>query len=383
MKINKSLLVIISLIVLILIVIFPNICINAASFSLTLWFQIVIPSLLPFFIGTAILSETGVIKLLGAFFEPVMRVFFRLPGESAFVLITSAISGYPTGAKISAELYEEKKMDLSAAQRTVCITSIGGPLFILGTVAYGLLQLGSAGFYILISHYLGAFMGGLLISLFFRKQKIAKTGYIAGIKNACRKFTGEKLTKSIGEILERAVMKSIGTMLLIGGMMVLFNVIISLLQTVGVMQGLSSLLLHLGIPAELSQPILTGIVEMTAGCTAAAQSAADMALKIPVLALIISFGGFSVHAQTYAITAHSGLKLRLFFTSKVIQAFASFVAAFVLLKLFPLTQAVFGMEPSGGLSAPSWLFMGSAFALLAMVMLFASSVMKKSRQEEH
>ena len=254
MKINKPLLVIISLIVLILIVIFPNICINAASFSLALWFQIVIPSLLPFFIGTAILSETGVIRLLGAFFEPAMRILFRLPGESAFVFITSAISGYPTGAKISAELYQEKKMDLSAAQRTVCITSIGGPLFILGTVAYGLLQLGSAGFYILFSHYLGAFMSGLLISLFFRKQKIEKTGYIAGVKNACRTFAGEKLAKSIGEILERAVMKSIGTILLIGGMMVLFNVMISLLQTLGVMQGLSALLGLLGITGGYLAP---------------------------------------------------------------------------------------------------------------------------------
>ena len=378
MNINKPLLIIISFSMLILIVIFPQICIDSAVFALTLWFSAVIPSLLPFFIGAGILSQTGVIRILGACFQPVTRVFFRLPGESAYVFIASALSGYPMGAKICSELYREKTMDLETAQRTICFTSIGGPLFILGTVAYGLLRFSPAGFYIVTSHYLGAIAAGLLLSLFYRKKKMERIHYIKEIKKACRIFANER-SKTIGEILESAVSNSITVLLLIGGTMVLFNVIIGFLQQTGVFNILASFFNIVSIPKDISHPVLTGMVEMTTGCQAVAQNTLNMAMKIPVIAFIISFGGMSVHAQTFSIAAKAGLKLKFFLAAKTIQAFSSFIFAFILLQFFPLTQAVFQTENPQTLPAPEFFFAGTFFALFALAIMFISFFVKQKK----
>lgn len=269
-------------------------------------------------------------------------------------------------------------MDLETAQRTVCFTSTGGPLFILGTVAYGLLRFNTAGFYIIISHYLGAINAGLLLSLFYPKKKLEKINYKDEIKKAYRVFANEPL-KTVGEILEKAVMDSIAVLLLIGGTMVLFNVIIGFLQQTGVFNTLAPLFNIVRIPKGISHPVLTGMVEMAAGCQAAAQNTLNMAMKIPVVTFIISFGGLSVHAQTFSIAAKAGLKLKFFLTAKIIQAFASFLFALMLLQIFPLTQAVFHTGTAQNLPAPEFFYTGTCFALFAVAVMFFSFFSKQKK----
>lgn len=379
MRINKYALIIITLTVLIFIVIFPEVSISNAGAALSLWFDTVVPTLLPFFIGAGILTKTGVIKLFGAFFEPIMRKIFSLPGESAYVFMASAISGYPMGAKICADMYKEKKIDEAVAKRTIYLTSTGGPLYILGTVACGMLGAKSSGIYILGSHYIGAVAAGILTGLLYVRPVILKTGYLARIKNAFNMLADEaRGQKSIGGIIEKAVTEAVTTMLLIAGMMVVFNVAVGVLEKTGVINFLCAMLKHIGINDGISRPVLTGAVELTAGCSASAQAAADISIKIPVMAFIISFGGFCVHAQTHAVASTAGLKLKHFFLAKTIQAFASFVSAFVLLRLFPLAAAVFAPD-SKPADISAFAYAGSVFAAISFAALILIHISKNRR----
>lgn len=380
MRVTRLVLIIISLAALVLIVVFPDVCISSALTALNMWFSLVVPAMLPFFIGAGILMETGAVKLIGAFFDPLTRFFFSLPGESAYVFIASAISGYPMGAKICAEMYREKKMDLETAQRTVCFTSIGGPLFILGTVAFGMLGFQPAGAYIAAAHYMGAVTAGLLTGFFYKKRVFVKTGYIAGIRGTFASFKAESANrKSVGDVLEQAVTRGVMTMLLIGGTMVLFNVLAGILQKVGAVRFLCDAFLGLGIPEAITQPVINGVLEMTNGCRLAAASGLSLAVKIPLIALIISFGGLSVHAQTFAIAARSGLKLKYFITAKVIQALASFFAAFMLLQAFPLSAPVFS-ETGAQFSGHVYAYIGSGFAAASFILLLATSLFRRKKR---
>jgi sporulation integral membrane protein YlbJ len=380
MKASKLILIIIALAVLILIVIFPNICIDAATVSLSMWLTLVVPSLLPFFIGASILMETGIVRVVGAFFEPVTRFFFSLPGESAYVFAASALTGYPMGAKICAELYQAGKMDLETAQRTVCFTSIGGPLFILGTVAYGMLNFQAAGHYIAAAHYIGAVAAGALTGVFYKKRRFPAMRYLTGIRQALSGFKADIRAnkKDIGDILEQAVMKGVTTMLLIGGMMVIFNVLSGLMQKLGVIGFLCDAFSGIGVPGPISRPVINGVLEMTNGCRIASASALDMGVKIPITALIISFGGFSIHAQTYSIAARSGLKLRFFMTAKLVQAVVSFLAAFVLFNAIPADTAAFA-DSGPAFSGAGYAYAGSAFAAAAAILLFIIFLIRKKR----
>jgi hypothetical protein len=75
------------------------ICYPAASFQaaqrgLQTWWEIVVPSLLPFFIIAELLMNLGFVAFLGTLMNPAMRPLFNLPGSSGFILAVSYLSGF-------------------------------------------------------------------------------------------------------------------------------------------------------------------------------------------------------------------------------------------------------------------------------------------------
>lgn len=90
--------------------IFSSTNLQSAKSGLSLWANSVVPSLLPFFIATELLSYTNVVKILGKLFNPLMRPLFNVPGEGSFAFIMGIISGYPTGAKIVTKFRQDRNM---------------------------------------------------------------------------------------------------------------------------------------------------------------------------------------------------------------------------------------------------------------------------------
>ncbi|NLC06519.1 MAG: sporulation integral membrane protein YlbJ, partial [Syntrophomonadaceae bacterium] len=84
---------------LVLIMIFhPAEILAASTEGLLLWFQIVLPSILPFLIASELMMGLGVVHFLGKLLEPLMRPIFNIPGPGAFVAAMGYTSGFPVGA---------------------------------------------------------------------------------------------------------------------------------------------------------------------------------------------------------------------------------------------------------------------------------------------
>ena len=66
-----------------------------------MWWEIVFPSLLPFFIVSEMLIGFGVVKFIGVLLEPFMRPLFKVPGVGGFVWAMGMASGFPAGAKFT------------------------------------------------------------------------------------------------------------------------------------------------------------------------------------------------------------------------------------------------------------------------------------------
>ncbi len=115
-------------------IIFSKSNISSSKSGLILWANTIVPSLLPFFIATELLSHTSVITFLGKALKYIMRPIFNVPGEGAFAFIMGIISGYPIGAKIVSDLYKNKICTKLEAERLTAFTNNSGPLFIIGTV---------------------------------------------------------------------------------------------------------------------------------------------------------------------------------------------------------------------------------------------------------
>lgn len=88
-------------------VLYPEDAFKSAVNGLKIWWDIVFPALLPFFIGSEILMGLGVVHFMGVLMEPFMRPVFNLPGVGSFVMAMGLASGYPIGAILTARMRQQ------------------------------------------------------------------------------------------------------------------------------------------------------------------------------------------------------------------------------------------------------------------------------------
>ncbi|NLP46123.1 MAG: sporulation integral membrane protein YlbJ [Epulopiscium sp.] len=314
------------------ILLYAKIVISAAQKGLLLWFNTVLPSLFPFFIGTQFMIDFGLVQWIGYLFEPIMKPLFKIPGVGAFALIMGMMSGYPMGATITANLVKKGDLTSIEGQRLLSVCNQSGPLFILGVVSVGMLKQPSIGFYLLIIQYLSAFSTGLIFR-FYKNSDQAKK--IITTKNNKTK-TG---FPSLGETLKKSVTYAMELLLQIGGFIILFSVIIELLKHGPISSIFNSFftLIDKWIPLhkELKTAFLFSILEITNGIQIISTTSAPILQKLICINGCIAWSGFSVHAQTASILQGTSLKTSIYIISKLIQSVLAIIYTFL---LFPLIR---------------------------------------------
>ena len=96
---------------------FPAEMLAASAKGVQLWLTKVFPSLFPFLVACGILLRIGAAQRMGAALRPLMQPLFHLPGIAAFPFFFGLLSGYPMGAKLTAQLYEQRQLSLADAQQ--------------------------------------------------------------------------------------------------------------------------------------------------------------------------------------------------------------------------------------------------------------------------
>lgn len=317
--------------------VFPKESFEASLRGLTMWWEVVFPSLLPFFIVSEFLIGFGVVSFLGSLLEPLMRPLFKVPGVGGFVWAMGLASGYPAGAKLTARLREEKKLSVIEAERLVSFTNSSNPLFIFGAIAVGFFSNPALGIVLALSHYLGNFCVGLLMRFHGRgvKNTIQTNEHKKNnfsLSTALHLLHEERIKdgRPIGKILGDAVQSSVNTLLMIGGFIILFSVLNRLLSLLDISTLLSVfitiILTFLQIPDELSLPLISGLFEITLGSQMASQtSSASLFQQVVVTSFILAFSGFSVQAQVASILADTDISFKPFFIARIFHGiFASF-----------------------------------------------------------
>lgn len=240
---KRELISFISIVFLIAIVLYSKSNMNAVKEGIELWVNNVIPSLFPFFIATEILCKTNIINSLGRILRKPISKIFNVPGEGAFALIMGTISGYPSGAKIVANLRHDKRISIEEAERLISFTNNSGPLFILGTIGISILKDEKIGYLLLFSHIISCLIVGIIFKN-WKKSNKKSNDYLV--------INQEKYTsiKDFGEILSDSIKKSIITLVNIGGFIVLFSVINSIFESSGFFKCTSKIFEFLTIPKE-------------------------------------------------------------------------------------------------------------------------------------
>ena len=333
-SIRRNMVSILFFIFTICLVLFSKQNIVAAKNGLVLWANNAVPSLFPFFIATEFLSHTNLVNYIGKLFNKIMKPLFNVSGIGAYALTLGIISGYPVGAKIVTNFREDNLCSKEEAERLITFTNNSGPLFILGTVGIGLFYDISIGILLLITHLLSALTVGIIFR-FWKYKSVINDNCTTISKSYYNKNISPPKFSDLGGIISDSITKATSTTLLIGGFVVLFSVIISILNTSKMFTLLSDLLAPVfslfGVSKEFLEPLFSGMVELTTGVNLISQVPSKfLSINIVLCSFLLGFGGISIFLQVFSIISKSDISIKPYIIGKLLQgviaAFYTYIA---------------------------------------------------------
>ncbi len=266
---------------------------TGAQAGLELCLRSVIPSLLPFFILSALLtgSLTG-IKIPG--FSLLGRLT-GMPKGSEAILLTGLLGGYPAGAQCIADACSKGRISSWDGCRMLGFCSNAGPSFIFGMVA-GRFMDSKIGWLLWGIQILSCLLTGFLLPGKSRDSVCLRAG-------DAQSFSG-------------ALQSSIKVLAGVCGWVILFRVILGFLER-----------WVLWAPPTESSVLAAGLLELTNGCWQL-MYIPDEALRMCMAAGMLSFGGLCVLMQTVSVTATLGLGM--YIPGKILQTSISVALALIL-----------------------------------------------------
>ena len=298
---------------------YPAAALEAAKQAYLLWGSAVLPALFPLGVLLSTFFALGGTDAPAKLLHPLCTRLFGLEGRAAALFAASAFAGYPMGARLTTDLCQKGCLPADRARLLLGCISTSGPGFITGTLCIGMFHDASLAPYLLVPHYASAAVLCLL------------TGRCAAVPPAPH-VSIPALQRSLGATLAESVSSCLQSLLTVCGYMMLYSVICALCRQV-----LAPLPQGLRTFAQL----LSGLLELTAGCTATASL--PMHLRLPLCSLYLGFGGLCIHSQTHTIAAAAGLRPSCFWIHKSIQGVLAMVLCALMLYLFPLDAFDIGL----------------------------------------
>ena len=235
--------------------------------------------------------------------------------------------GYPTGAKIVANLKEKGICNQEECERLIAFTNNSGPLFIVGTVGCGLFKDSNIGFLLLFTHILACITVGII----FRFWKIKKEHFRFENSSTFNYINVD--IQNLGEVLGSSIKNAINTVVMIGGFVVLFSVINSMLNNTHFFDILTAIFSPIfnmfGIPINYCENIFSGIIELTNGVSKICTNTSS--INIITCAFLLGFGGISVLLQVLSITSKSNISIKPYIIGKLLHGFFAAFYTFLIL----------------------------------------------------
>lgn len=302
------------------IIFFPQNCIHASIKGAELFFYKVFPSVFPFVVISNLIICFGGINIYSRLLGRILCSPIKIPKQCTFVIIVSALCGYPLGAKYTCDLYEKNLIDKSTAERLINIASNAGPLFIIGSIGTSILGNTYLGYLLIISNYLSCFIMGIIL----KPKKI---------KCNCEVYYNKNNNEivNIGSAIKESVENSIKTCFSIAGFIILFSVINSIIiNNKAFISSINTLAIIFHIDKKIINCFILGVIEMTNGCNYASMLNSGMIYKIGLISFFLGFSGFSVISQVYSFTSKINLSIKKYIRRKFLQGIINSVLSILL-----------------------------------------------------
>lgn len=288
---------------------FPGPVFDGSVNGLLLWFQIVLPTLLPFMIICNLLISTHAAAAIARITSPLLSRIFAVSEYGSFAVLVGFLCGYPMGAKVTADLIRNGSITKKEGQYLLSFCNNTSPMFIISFLVMQNLKNES----LLFPALAILFLSPILLSFLFRRfHKIEKRTGITPIPADSGHFPAK--------IIDESIMNGIEAITKVGGYIMLFSILISLASQIPCS---SAILSSLFLP---SLEITNGIHML---CTVSSAAPGTFILTLA----LTSFGGWCSIAQTRCMLENTGLSLLPYIIEKLITAVATSLFAYIFILL--------------------------------------------------
>ena len=268
-----------------------------AAMGLELWFQKMIPTLLPFMILSGIMIRMKLTEKVAMIAYPIIGPLYKVHKNVCYAMLMGFLCGFPMGARVVDDLYLRQMITKREAEFLLAFCNNIGPVYFC-SFALPLLKRELVLPYLFGMYGIPLLYGLALRYTIFRDLSSQSKAYMDTSSLVACEY--QKTELSLGERLldeiNDSINASIQSMLILGGYMILFNLL--------------NLIPH--ILSGQSPCLIAPLLEITGGLGVLQDSQPLYSL------LALSFGGLSCIAQTYSCIGNSDLSIRNYILHKFI-----------------------------------------------------------------
>ena len=315
-KLRRYALSLLPLLFLTVILLYPSQARNGAASGLLLWFNVLLPTLLPFMILADLIRRLHIVDSVCTKISACTgwNLYFLYP------LILGLLSGLPLGAKLVAEAVKEGKLSKRSGQFLLTVCNNCSMMFLIGYVAEQQLQQPELANLFLLLIPLTSLLSAILCHMLFSSSGRLQTDNLvqaAGFSpdaspsvHPIRSSSGNLVRamdvprQSFMTSVSNSIMDSFTVLTQVGGFVILFSVLAEFI---------------LLIDSPLTLPLVAS-VEMTTGVGAVCASTLSQHAKTILSASAVSFTGLSGIAQTACVLSETDLSLRQYIISRILSA---------------------------------------------------------------
>lgn len=294
------------LLFIIFIITHPKISTMAAADGLLLWYQQILPALLPLAILSNILVYSNYMQMITKYLYPLTRRILKTSQNGCFALLGGILFGFPMGSKISGDLTINHAISKDEGEiLAVCFNQLS-PVFFSGYLLTEILNLSEwipASFVLL-------YLPPCIYAWYQLKNK---------------HFTDIKKSASTPHInfgmIDAGIMNGFEALTKLGGYIILFSIFAAMLHTYNRHYPLLNLL-------------CTGCVEVTTGISYLKDTNLPLSYTYGLALFFASFGGLCGFAQTCSMTKGCHFSKKRYLSLRLLFAIISGITGSLCCHLF-------------------------------------------------
>lgn len=291
--------------------VFPQVVSESAAEGLLMWFQVVLPALLPFSIVSTLLLRLGMTDTITKVVAPFIGKLLGISRKGCYPVVVGMLSGYPLGAATVAHLCRSGEITTKEGNYILHFCNNASPMFLMEYIGVSCLGWKQP-IKVLVFVYAAGFLGCVLERILQKsgKKRQKKEEEKRRPEETPVPKDGQKKV-SFMQALDESIMSSFTILTKVGGYIMLFSIVAGVIR-----QGC--------LISTENKALLSGLLEITVGAkdiTAAFQGRA----AVSCLMGFVTFGGLSSAAQTASVIRDAGLSMKSYLLAKVRQGIIAMV----------------------------------------------------------